>query len=105
MWRIADASFCLEQAREDKSKKEPTSISHGLLKLNSHLERIMENGILQATARAVVMFAIGFGTVALANQEKAGSEDRLFPTTQDNSREQINKVIEPGPRKCPRRCR
>ena len=93
---IAAPSFCLEQAREDKAKKEPTSILHGLLKLNSHLEHIMENGILQATARAVVMFAIGFGTVALANEAKANSEDRLLPTTEDDSGEQINKVIEPG---------
>ncbi len=98
MGRIADASFCLEQSREDKAKKEPTSISYGLPKLNSHLEYTMNNKIFQALS--ILMLAIGVGTVALAHEAKANSEGVNFQNTQDNSTEQIEKAIEPG-QACP----
>ena len=89
---IADGSFCLEQAREDKAKKEPTSISHGLLKLNSNLKHIMNNKIFQALS--ILMLATGIGTAALANEAKANSED-VLRITADNGKEQIQNVIEP----------
>ncbi len=51
-----------------------------------------------------LMLATGVGTVALANQAKASSEDVNFQNTQDNSTEQINEVIEPGQSCFPPRC-
>ncbi len=44
-----------------------------------------------------LILATGVGTVALANEAKANSEDLPRATQQDNSREQIEKAIILGP--------
>ena len=43
-----------------------------------------------------LILATGVGTIALANEAKANSEDITRPTTRDNSQEQIDKVITLG---------
>ena len=46
-----------------------------------------------------LILATGVGTVALANEAKANSEDLPRVTQQDNSKEQIDEVI--TPKGCP----